>query len=112
MSKAEDAAKRIIELAGKATPEPWSWHMHGGDFLISNAESPDRKNVMTGDLQFYNVPFDAVLIAESRTLAPKIAEALLICMEWVKRIHSYGEVADYEVQNLNESIEKLFEKEK
>lgn len=105
---ASEAAKRLLSLAGKATKGPW----------VSTVGSvlSDRSQVCGMPMTDWGVR-DSWFISETRTLAPKIAEALLVCLEHTNILKDQvmeleQQVEDLEIENaaLKDDIKKLRER--
>lgn len=75
-----ELAKRVLELAEKATPGPWAWDVapigvrglfSGKRGVVSNwLAYVDEADMVVGDA-------DAEFIAQARTLMPELAKRLL-----------------------------------
>lgn len=126
---AEQSARRLLELAGKATSGPWYYGsvtydnhppvaMVSTDLGMINPLNHDH-HICGMDAKKMDT---AEFIAESRTLAPKIAEALLVALEALETI--VVDVARLQVENpeaeefqmvadnAQRTIQKLFAEEK
>lgn len=115
---AEQSARRLLELAGKATSGPWYYGsvtydnhppvaMVSTDLGMINPLNHDH-HICGMDAKKMDT---AEFIAESRTLAPKIAEALLVAMQilddWAPLIPNYDDICD-----AFQRIEKIFVEKK
>lgn len=106
---AEQAAKRVIELSQKATSGPWMVH-HVPDSIYGSSVLNHNGGRLFESTSYGKMRLDADFIAETRSLAPKLAEAFLIAMEHIKALKDQltPGLADLILRN----IEKTFVEEK
>jgi hypothetical protein len=99
MTDINKAIERVIELDEKATPGPWRSRILGGsgehDFLTEEK------------LNIYKAT-DLEMLAEYRTLCPRLARALKIAMEQLNNLkHRHDECGMHLTTDAQNAIEAL-----
>lgn len=88
MTSPTELAKRALELAEKATPGPWEVIEKDGIYSSKKDDYNNPTEIVWETIPYENVGVrsteDAHFIAESRTLLPALAEAVLDLEEKLK----------------------------
>lgn len=83
--------ERVLALDEKATVGPWGWTYDGSsDYSIGPKEDPQDKTIAS--VHSRKITDDPALIAEYRTLAPRLAKALKLAMIILNNLVLYREL--------------------
>lgn len=112
--KVEERVKEYLEVSKRTTPGPWEWEYCSPGYLLGGARIPkeygwgiptvlDAKVSEDGnDCNVIGSKEDREFIASSREMGPKLAEALLVAIDTLRRF----EICDSDY--MLEKIEAIF----
>ncbi len=109
MSKVDELIARTRELDAAATPGPWDAMATGRETYVRERAATDGAIIAYADAVGEPTVSEYALIAEYRTLAPKLADMLERAMEGLRLAYHCPHCGDPNALEATEAIEAMAE---